>query len=166
MSARRSPVLLLAALLFVACSSSQGRNIGTAVGVATAVFGGPQSEPIDDAIERYRVAREAGEMIGSLTEVTRFVTELQQLEGVGVSFTEEGQIDLFLADPHRNLPALASLLAKSPYPEEQFIAIEGSGVYAFEIREALIRHGLTAEAIEAHRTDELDGAAVHIRYRS
>ena len=166
MRAVRFPVLLLAALTLAACTSTQGRNIGRAVGVASAVFGGGEVEPVEDALERYRTARDAGAAIGELSEATRFALDLQQLEGVDVSFAEDGQIDLFLADPERGVAALAAVLVNSPHRLDQLIEVEGPAGTAFTFRDSLISHGLGGSAIDAYRADDLSGVAVHIRYRS
>lgn len=169
MRARRPLVLLLAVsavFSLTACTSTQGRNIGRAVGVASAVFGGGEVEPIGDALERYRTARDAGEAIGELSEVTRFALDIQQLEGVDVTFTDDGQIDLVLLDPERGVRDLAAVLLRSPHQYDQTIAVEGAGDAAFAFRDALIEQGLDPYAIEAFRTDELEGVVMHIRYRS
>jgi hypothetical protein len=162
----RSFLVLLAALALAACTSTQGRNIGRAVGVASAVLGGPQSEPIDDAIERYRTARDAGAAIGELSEATKFALALQQLEGVDVNFGDDGQIDLYLVDPERAVASVANVLANGPRPLDQLIEVEGPADTAFAFRDGLIEHGLAGAAIEAYRADDLDGVALHIRYRS
>lgn len=168
MRARRPLVLLAVAALLplTACTSTQGRNVGRAVGVAAAVLGGSEVEPIDDAIERYRTARDAGAAIGELSEATRFALEIQQLEGVDVSFADDG-LDLVILDPERGGVAdLAAVLIKSPNQMNQIVEVEGAGDTAFAFRDALIDHGLDARAVEAYRTDELEGVVVHIRYRS
>ena len=168
MRARRPLVLLAVAVLFSlsACNSTQGRNIGRAVGVASAVLGGDEVEPIEAAVERYRTARDAGIAIGELSEVTRFALEIQKLEGIDVTFRDDGQIDLVILDPYRGVPRLASVLANSPNPMDQLIAVEGAGDTAFAFRDALIDHGLSPYVIEAYRTDELEGVVLHIRYIS
>ncbi len=156
-----------------------GLRIGRVAGVLAAVFGGPERESIDDAIDRYRDTRDAIVVTSTLIGATKGVVEgaqrghvldlqfaeLHQIEGLELFRPFPDQIDVYLgSSPHdQTLAAVAAVLAGR---EERAIDIEAPGDAAVDIRESLINLGVPASSLRAHRDNGLAGAVMRIRYRT
>ncbi len=156
-----------------------GRRIGRVAGVVAAVFGGPRRESLDDAIDRYRLMRDAGEAVGAIIGASKGATagakrgyeldlqfaELHQIDGLEVTRPFPDQINVrFLTSPNPKM--LADVAAVFAGREERAIDIEGGGGASLDLRESLIELGLPASDINAHRNDGIEGVVLYIRYRS
>lgn len=158
--------------------AAAGRAIGSVVGVFAAVFGGPQHETLDDALDRYRIARDAGEAIGAVIGASRGVTagaergyefdvqfaELQKIEGVQATRPRPDEIQVRLASvPSRE--TVAAIAAVFVGREERALDLEGPGESVLGIREELIELGVPSASLSAHRNDTMDGVVLRVRYR-
>lgn len=158
-------------------AAQQGRRIGRVVGVLAAVFGGPQSESIDDTINRYRDTRDAitatsaaiGATKGAVNGAKRgFVfdqqfAELHDITGIEATRPFPDQIDVRIAKmPNDDLLATIALVFVGR--EERIIHIEAAGTAAPEIRESLITLGMNPSSLHAHQNDEERGIVLHVGY--
>lgn len=158
--------------------AAKGRAIGSVVGVLAAVFGGSRSESLDDAIDRYLLARDAGEAIGAVVGATKGVgssekrvhefdvqfAELQKIEGIEVTrpFPDELQVRLASVPAPETLAAIADVFEGRP---ERAIELEGAAEAVLSIREALIELGVSSSSLNARRNDAIDGVVLRVRYR-
>lgn len=161
-----------------AAAAQTARRIGRVAGVLAAVFGGPQSESIDDTLDRYWRTREAVEITGTAIGATTGAVagakrgyqldlqfaELHQIEGLDVTrpFPDEIEARLASSPSPQMLTAIAAVFAGR---EERAIDIETAGDAALDIRESLIELGLPSTSLSAHRDDELAGVVMRIRYK-
>lgn len=158
--------------------AAKGRAVGSVVGVLAAVLGGGRSESLDDAIDRYLLARDAGEAIGAMIGATKGASagaqrrneldvqfaELQQIEGVAVTRPFPGELQVRLA----SAPAPETLAAVAAVFEgrgERAIELEGAADAVLTIREALIELGLPSESLSARRNEAVDGVLLRVRER-
>jgi len=154
-----------------------GRRIGRVAGVLAAVFGGPESESIDDTIHRYRNTRDAiivtSAFIGASHGVVEgaqrgFAMDLQfaellKIEGLDVTRPFPDQIDVrFAGEPTPEL--LARIVAVLTGRAERAIVIEGAGDAALDVRDALLELDAPA-SIRAYRNDHLSRIILQIYYR-
>lgn len=160
-------------------AARQARRIGNVVGVLAAVFGGPERESFEDALDRYWSTRDAIEITGTLIGTTKGVVngakrgheldlqfaELQKIEGLDVIRPFPDQIDVLFANTP-NPQLLTDIAAVFAGREERFLEIEAAGDAAMDIREALTDYGLSASNIDAHRNDALENVVLRIRYKS
>jgi hypothetical protein len=158
--------------------AAAGRAIGSVVGVFAAVFGGPRHESLDDAVDRYRLARDAGEAIGAVIGATRGMSagaergyefdlrfaELLKIEGVQATRPLPGEIQVRLASSP-SPETLAAVAAVFEGREERAIDLEGPGDAVLSIREALIDLGVPSASLSARRNDAIDGVVMRVRYR-
>jgi hypothetical protein len=160
-----------------AAAAETGRRIGRVAGVIAAVLGGPESESVDDMIDRYRDTRDAvtvtSAVIGAINggvagakrgfELDLQCAELHRIAGVEVLRPFPDLIDVhFTTSPNPQL--LADIAAVFAGREERAIVIEAAGNEAFDIRESLIELGLPASRLAAYRNDELRQAVMRIGY--
>ena len=158
-------------------AARQGRKIGRVVGVLAAVFGGPQSESIDDTIDRYRDTRDAitatsaaiGATKGAVNGAKRgFLfdqqfAELHDITGIEATRPFPDQIDVRIAKmPDDDLLATIALVFVGR--EERTIHIEAAGSAASEIRESLITLGMNPLSLHSHPNDEERGIVLHVGY--
>jgi hypothetical protein len=158
-------------------AARQGRKIGRVAGVLAAVFGGPQSESLDDTINRYRETRDAitatsaaiGATKGAVNGAKRgFVfdqqfAELHDITGIEATRPFPDQIDVRIAKiPDNDLLATVALVFVGR--EERIIHIEAADSAASEIRESLIALGMNPSSLHAHRNDEERGIVMHVGY--
>lgn len=155
-----------------------GRRIGRVAGVLAAVFAGPESESLDDTIDRYRQTRNAAEATGAVIGATKGAVagakrgyeldlqfaELHEIEGLEVMrpFPDEIEARFAGAPSAQTLSELAAVFVGR---EERAIDILAAGNGAVEIREALIALGVPGDGIDAHRDDEVRGVVLRVRYR-
>ncbi len=158
--------------------AAKGRAIGSVVGVIAAVFGGPRSESLDDAIDRYLLARDAGEAIGALVGATKGMSagaerrhefdvqfaELRKIEGIEVTrpFPDEMQVRLASAPAPETLAAIAAVFEGR---EDRALDLEGAGDAVLSIRESLIELGVPSASLSARRNDAIEGVILRVRYR-
>lgn len=155
----------------------QGRKIARVAGMIAAVFGGPQSESIDDTIHRYRETRDAvtatsvaiGATKGAVNGAKRgFVfdqqfAELHDITGIEATRPFPDQIDVRIAKmPDNDLLATIALVFIGR--EERIIHIEAAGAAAFDVRDALITLGMDPSSLHAHQNDEERGIVMHVGY--
>jgi hypothetical protein len=153
------------------------RRIGRVAGVLAAVLGGPETESVDDLVDRYRQTRDvtAGTIVtvaatkGAVAgakrgyELDLQFAELHQIEGVEVTRPFPDQLEARLSASPTD-ETLANIAAVFAGREQRAIDIEAADNAALDIRDALIDLGVPASSIDAHRNDELQGAVLHIGY--
>lgn len=155
----------------------QGRRIGRVVGVLAAVFGGPQSESLDDMVDRYRRTRDAITVTGALIGAAKGATagaergyefdlqfaELVEIEGLQVTrpFPDEIYVRF---DGVPTPDTLAQIAVVFSGREARAIAIEGPADAALALRESLLDLGVEAARLDAHRDDALQAVAFRVRY--
>lgn len=155
-----------------------GRAVGRVAGVIAAVFGGPSHESLDDAVDRYRRVRDAGEAIGAVIGATQGMSEgakrgslfdvqfaeLVKIDGVEATrpFPDEIQVRLASTPAPETLAAVAAVFAGR---EERALELEGAGNEVLTIREALIELGIPSTSLSAHRNDAIQGVLLRVRYR-
>ncbi|HEY0160672.1 MAG TPA: hypothetical protein VGF28_25530 [Thermoanaerobaculia bacterium] len=160
-------------------ASQTSRRVGRVLGVIAAVAGGPQTESVDDVVDRYRRVRDATEATGVLIATTKGAVEgakrgyeldlqfaeLQRIEGLEVTRPFPDQIDArFLDDA---TPAmLAEIAAVFAGQEERSIELEGPTGAACDIRASLAELGLDPYSLSAVENERLDAVVMHVRYRS
>jgi hypothetical protein len=146
-----------------------GHKVGVVAGFIAAIFGGGESESIEESIDRYRRTRDAitvaGALIGAASgamegadrgpELDTPFAELLEIEGIEATRPAPGVIEIRIANPTPELLARIAAVVKTGT-----IDIESGGDTALEIRDALIRLGLPPSSLNARRVDGLDGAAV------
>lgn len=152
-------------------AATVGRRVGTVVGVVSAIFGS-SSEPIEQSIDRYRRIRNAGESIGLATAVAPAATRgwqrglafdqqmaaLKNIDGVELYRPAPDQIDVYFA--HANTTNLAAIACAV---EGRTLEVEGGGGTSFDVRDALIDHGIPRERVSSHRNDTMQGVVLHVR---
>lgn len=154
-----------------------GRRIGRVAGVLAAVLGGPESESVDDVVERYRETRDAVEITTTAIGVTKGAVagakrgyafdlqfaDLQKIDGVQAvrPFPDEIELHLASAPAPETLASIASVLTRA---EERAIEIE-SADNAFDVRESLIDLGLAADTLNARRNADVQDVMLRIHYR-
>jgi hypothetical protein len=158
-------------------AAQTGRRIGRAAGIVAAVIGGPETESVDDIVDRYRRTRDAVEATAAVIGTANGAIEgakrgyeldlefaaLQQIEGLTVTRPFPDQLEAtFTSTPTQQ--TLEQVAAAFAGHEERAIDIEAPGDAAYEIGTALTALGLAG--VEAHANDELDGAVLRVRYRS
>ncbi|PYQ27143.1 MAG: hypothetical protein DMF56_21530 [Acidobacteria bacterium] len=158
-------------------AARQGRKIGRVVGVLAAVLGGPQSESLDDTINRYRNTRDAitatsaaiGATKGAVNGAKRgFVfdqqfAELHDISGIEATRPFPDQIDVRIAKmPNSDMLATIALVFIGR--EERIIHIEAAGSAASDIRDSLIALGMNPSSLHSHQNDEERGVVLHVGY--
>jgi hypothetical protein len=162
-----------------AAAARTGRRIGRVAGVFAAVFGGPSHESLDDAIDRYRLTRDAATAAGAVIGASKGATagakrgfvldlqfaELHEIEGVSVlrPFPDEIEASFTISPTQELLVRIAGVFAGR---EERAIDIQAPDDAALDVRESLIALGVPASSLSAHRNDELREVVLRIRYRS
>lgn len=158
-------------------AAETGRRIGRVAGVLNAVLGGPESESVDDMIDRYRDTRDAVTVTAAVIGATKGAAqgakrgfaldlqfaELHRIAGLQVLRPFPDLIDVHFTTPP-NPQLLADIAAVFAGREERAIVIEAPGNEAFDIRESLIELGLPASRLAAYRNAELRGAVMRIGY--
>jgi hypothetical protein len=148
-----------------------GRRVGVALGLVAAVFGGPQSETIDETIARYRAVRDTSEAIGAITAGAHGATkgarrgyqfdlemaELKKFDDLDVTRPAPDEIVVQFSDAAT--PRLADIARVSGGHQ---IYIEAAGDTAVAVRDALIGYGVTASTLQSHRNDRLTSVRLHI----
>jgi hypothetical protein len=158
-------------------AAETGRRVGRVAGLLAAVLGGPESETIDETIDRYRRTRDAVEITAAAIGTTQGAVagakrgyqldlqfaELHEIEGLDVTRPWPDQIDArFTSSPSDQM--LADLAAVFAGREQRAIQIEAAGEAAIDIREALIQLGVPASSFDIQRNDELQDVVLRIRY--
>lgn len=153
-------------------------RVGRVAGVLAAVLGGPQTESVDDMIDRYRMTRDAtvatavsiaashGAVEGAKRglEMDQQFAELHAIEGLDVIRPYPDQIDVRLPSvPDRDL--LASVAAVFPEREPRAIDIEAAGDQGWNVADVLIEHGVPESSFHVSRNDDASGVLLRIRYR-
>ncbi len=152
-----------------------GRRVGRVAGVIAAVFGGPQSESVDDMIDRYRMTRDAAIVTATAIGVTQGAVEgakrgyeldlqfaeLTKIPGLDVTRPFPDLIEVRFSD-YDVLPQITVVLAGR---EERALEVEAAGNAALDVRDALIALGVEPASVRATRNDEMAGAMVRIGYR-
>lgn len=157
-----------------AAGAEVGLRVGRVAGVLAAVFGGPQTESIDQTIDRYRRTRDAAVVTGALIggahgakagaqrgfEVDQRFAQLHELKAVTVLRPYPDQIDAYLDD---TLAAkdVAAVFAGRP---GWIIDIEGAGDAALDVRELLLGAGLPGSSLSEHRNNRAKQVVLHIQY--
>ena len=159
-------------------AAQTGRRIGRVAGVLAAVFGGPETESLDDVVDRYRRTRDAAEATGAIIGATKGATAgakrgfefdlqfaaLHQIDGLDVVRPFPDQIDVrFAGSPSR--PMLAKIAAVFAGGEERAIDIEAPGRESLDIRDSLTELGLRISSITVRRNDDVRGVVLRIRLR-
>ncbi len=154
------------------------RRIGRVAGVLAAVLGGPESESLDDMVERYRITRDAtiattvgvaatkaaGEGAKRGLEMDQQFAELHQLEGIEVMHPYPDLILVYLpSSPDPEL--LASVAAVFQNREPRAIDVIGAGDAALNVRDVLIASGVPESSFNAIRDDEIADVVIRIGYR-
>ena len=153
-----------------------GRRVGTVAGVIAAVFGGPQHESLDDALDRFWMTRDAAEAIGAVIGAAKGAgdgakrgyefdvqfAELQKIEGIEAVRPSPEQIQVHLASMpgDATLDALAAVFAGRT---GRLIDIEAAGDEALDLREALIARGVPAATISVQRVTGARGITLKIQ---
>ena len=167
---------VIESLAAVERGAAAGRAIGSVVGVIAAVFGGPRHESLDDAVDRYRLARDAGEAIGAVIGATKGMTagaergyeldvqfaELQKIEGIQATRPLPDEIEVRLASSPRpeTLEAIAAVFEGR---EQRALDLEGPAEAVLSIRESLIELGVPSASLSARRNDAIDGVVLRVR---
>ena len=155
------------------------RRVGRVAGVVAAVFGGPESESVDDMVDRYRRTRDAVTITGAVIGATKGVVEgaqrgyeldvqfaeLHKLEGLTLTRPYPDAINAYFASVPGDA-LLAEVAAVFAGREERAIEIEAAGDTALDIRESLIQFGVPASSLSVQRNDELQGVVMRIRYKA
>ncbi|HVR37740.1 MAG TPA: hypothetical protein VMU84_01490 [Thermoanaerobaculia bacterium] len=154
-----------------AAGADTGRRIGRVVGVIAAITGGPQSESIDDAIARYRDARDLGESIGAAAGAAKGanagarrgfafdkqMAELEKITELDVTRPAPYVIVVRFDDPQSgHLDEIARIVSGRE------IDIVAAGDTSTIVRDALIGFDIPASTLQAHRNDEERGVTLHI----
>lgn len=158
--------------------AAAGRAIGSVVGVIAAVFGGPGNESFDDAVDRYRLARDAGEALGAVIGAAKGANagaergyefdlqfaELQKIEGIQATrpLPDEIQVRLGIAPSPETIEAVAAVFEGR---EARALDLEGPAESVLGIREELIELGIPSESLSARRNDAMDEVVLRVRYR-
>ena len=155
-----------------------GRRIGRVAGVMNAVFGGPQRESLDDAIDRYRNTRDAitltsafiGASHGAVEGAQRGFAmdvqfaELTKIRGLDVIRPYPDRIvACFRGAPTREL--VGQIAAVLMNRDARDITIEGSGDYALDVRDWMLALDVPNLTLNTHRNDALPVVVLHIRMR-
>jgi hypothetical protein len=158
-------------------AAQTGRRVGRVAGVIAAVLGGPETESLDEVVDRYRRTRDAAEataaVIGAANgaakgaqrgyELDLEFAALQQIEGLTVirPFPDEIEARFGSAPTQEMLEQVAAVFAGH---EQRAIDIEAPGDEAYEIRTSLLALGLPDVA--AYSVDGVDGIVLRVRYAS
>lgn len=158
-------------------AAETGRRVGRVAGVLAAVLGGPETESLDEAVDRYRRTRDAAEataaVIGAANgavkgaqrgyELDLEFAALQQIEGLTVirPFPDEIEARFAGAPTQEMLERVAAVFAGH---EERAIDIEAPADQVSAIRESLLALGLSD--VEGYSIDGLDGIVLRVRYAS
>lgn len=144
--------------------ATTGRRIGTAVGIYSAIFGGPESESIDESIARYRLARDAGQVIGGIISGSKRgfafdqqMAELEKIDELDVTRPAPYVIVAQFADPQTKRLADVARIVNGRTTD-----IVAAGDDAARVRDALIAHGAAASTLHSVRNDEARGVTLHI----
>ena len=156
-----------------------GKGIGHVAGVLAAIFGGPGSESLDDALDRYRRVRDAAvvtaviigatqaaaaaEAVEAEPVLARERAALQQLDFVRVTQPYPDQLEVrFTTPPTREM--LAEVVEIVSGGESLTFTVEGPGSLLLDVRESLIVLGLPSSAVSAHRTEGAGEVVLRIRH--
>lgn len=125
-----------------------GRRVGIVAGVVAAVVGGPETESLDDMIDRYRDTRNAVQTTATVIAATHGAVEgakrgyeldlqfaeLTQIAGLEAFRPYPDLIEVRFTD-HALVPEIARVLAGR---EGRAVTIEAAGDDAFEVRDELL----------------------------
>lgn len=152
-----------------------GRRVGRVAGVFAAVFGGGTHDSIEQAVDRYRITRDAATVAGVLIGAVHGAKEggergyafdlqfasVQAIDGLTATRPAPDQIDVELADDvsEQAIRDFASVFDDST---DRVIDIEAFDDAALDMRDALIGLGVPSQ-INAHRNDALRHIVLHIR---
>lgn len=155
-----------------------GRRVGIVAGLIAAVFGGGESETIDESIDRYRRTRDAATVVGAVIGAASGLPEtpegtdgghpldvqfdeLQQIDALEVTRSSADVIDVrFLVAPDQKLLAQIAAILK-----DRTIDIEAPGDTALEVRDALIRLGVPPDSLNARRVAGQADIVLRVRLR-
>jgi hypothetical protein len=161
----------------VAADAEQGARVGHRVGVVAgfiaAIFGGGESESIEESVDRYRRTRDAitvaGAVIGAASGAAgqaepavaacEQFDELLKIDGIEASRPAPDRIELRSAA----YPSAETIAAIAPLIEGWNIEIEAAGDAPLELRDALIRRGIPPSSINARRIDGQTGVVIRLR---
>ena len=153
-----------------------GRRLGRVAGVIAAVFGGPESERIDDTIDRYRRTRDAvtvstvvaaaaaGAVDGAERgfDLDAEFAELLDIPALNVIRTYHDQVDVsFPTSPDQAI--LANMVTVLAAHKDRAIEIEGNHDAVQEIYDAMVDLGVPVASLAETDNDEMTGVVLHIR---
>lgn len=152
--------------------------IARTAGVLAALFGGPDSESLDQTIDRYRATRDTvlvtSAIVGAIHgahegaqrgfELDSQFAELRLIEGVEAIRPYPDEIDVHTEDvPDR--ATLQRIVCALDGREQRAIEVQAAGDSVFAVRESLIDAGIPRTNVSTRRNDDMPGVVLVIRYR-
>lgn len=155
----------------------QSRAIARTAGVLAAIFGGPETESLDQTIDRYRATRDTvlatSAIVGAIHgaregakrgfEFDAQFAELRLIDGVDAMRPYPDEIDVH-TDGVPDHATVERIVCALNGREPRAVEVQASGDTVFDVREALVGAGLPRTTISTRRNDEMPGVVLVIRY--
>ena len=158
-------------------AAETGRRIGRIAGIVAAVVGGPETETIDETVDRYRRTRDAVEATAAVIGATKGAVagaergykldlafaELTKIEGIETTrpYIDRIEVRAETALDEATITAIATVLSRAT---DGVLHIDAFGDTGQQLTDAAVALGASQAAVTAYPEEEPSGVVISIGY--